>query len=192
MTNFPALDVRKRAPVQASRVLVIKPKQTKKVVGQGTKPKNVWDKVASAANVANNTASRPSSAQSSVRSSPQSSRPSSPVNTYRPSATVHSKTPWSGSSSSTTTASKSAQDFPSLKPKTFPALPSAAPKHQMILNMRRQTSGQSAVNAWSSGGASSSEDVSESAAEDASAAGSSSGNKKKKGRKNNVLFRVGL
>ncbi|KAL9555385.1 hypothetical protein MBANPS3_002384 [Mucor bainieri] len=197
MTNFPALDVRERAPVQqASRVLVIKPKQTKKVVGAGgAKSKNVWDKVASAANVANNMASRPSSAQSSIRSSPQTSRPSSPVNTYRPSSnSSSSKTPWSGSSSSSTTtttaaASKSAQDFPSLKPKTFPALPSAAPKHQMILNMRRQTSGQSAVNAWSGG--SSSEDVSESAAEDASPVGSGGG-KKKKGRKNNVLFRVGL
>ncbi|GAN04033.1 C2H2 finger domain protein [Mucor ambiguus] len=191
MTNFPALDVRERAPMQASRVLVIKPKQTKKVVGGTSKSKNVWDKVASAANVANNMASRPSSAQSSIRSSPQTSRPSSPVNTYRPSSSVNNKTPWSGTSStSTSTASKSAQDFPSLKPKTFPALPAAAPKHQMILNMRRQASGQGAINAWSSGG-SSSEDVSESAAEDSLSAASSSG-KKKKGRKNNVLFRVGL
>lgn len=188
MTNFPALDVREKAPVQSSRVLVIKPKQTKKVVGGGAKSKNVWDKVASAANVANNMASRPSSAHSSIRSSPQTSRPSSPVNTYRQPS---NKTPWSGSSSPSTATAKSAaaQEFPSLKPKTFPALPTAAPKHQMILNMRRQTSGQSPINAWSGGG-SSSEDVSESAAEESSAA--SSNGKKKKGRKNNVLFRVGL
>ncbi|KAG1121281.1 hypothetical protein G6F42_012581 [Rhizopus arrhizus] len=188
MTNFPALDVREKVPVQSSRVLVIKPKQTKKVVGGGAKSKNVWDKVASAANVANNMASRPSRAHSSIRSSPQPSRPSSPVNTYRQPS---NKTPWSGSSSPSTATAKSAaaQEFPSLKPKTFPALPTAAPKHQMILNMRRQTSGQSPINAWSGGG-SSSEDVSESAAEESSAA--SSNGKKKKGRKNNVLFRVGL
>jgi hypothetical protein len=184
MTNFPALDVRERLPIQSSRVLVIKPKQTKKVVGGGgAKPKNVWDKVASAANVANNKASRPSSAQSSIRSSPQTSRPSSPVNTYRQPS---NKTPWSGASSSSPTAA--AKEFPSLKTKTFPSLPSAAPKHQVILNMRRQTSGQNHVNAWSGG--SSSEDLSESATADDSPTNNTG--KKKKGRKSNVLFRVGL
>ncbi|KAI8642574.1 hypothetical protein BD408DRAFT_443291 [Parasitella parasitica] len=185
MTNFPALDVRERPPPQSSRVLVIKPKQSKNAARR-EKPKNVWDKVASAANVANNKASRPSSAQSSVRSSPQASRPSSPVNTYRQ---PNNKTVWSGTSSSTSNPSTSTNEtFPSLKPKTFPALPTAAPKHQMILNMRRQTSGQNNFNAWNGG--SSSDDVSESAPEDAP--GANSHGKKKKGRKNNVLFRVGL
>lgn len=185
MTNFPALNVRERLPVQSSRVLVIKPKQTKKVVGGGAKPKNVWDKVASAANVANNKASRPSSAQSSIRSSPQTSRPSSPVNTYRQPS---NKTPWSGPSSASSSPTAAAKEFPSLKPKIFPSLPSAAPKHQVILNMRRQTSGQNQVNAWSGG--SSSEDASESSTVDESS--TNNAGKKKKGRKNNVLFRVGL
>ncbi|CEP19248.1 hypothetical protein [Parasitella parasitica] len=185
MANFPTLDVKEKPLAQSSRVLVIKPKQSKKNT-QGTKPKNVWDKVASAANVANNMASRPSSTQSSVRSSPQTSRPSSPVNNYRQS---NNKTAWSGASSSAINASTTANEaFPSLKPKAFPSLPMAAPKHQMILNMRRQTSGQNVVNAWNGG--SSSDDVSESAVEEMP--GASSNNKKKKGRKNNVLFRVGL
>jgi hypothetical protein len=191
MTNFPALDIRdKPQPPKASRVLVIKPKQTRKVVGASSgskKSTNVWDKVASAAIVAT-AVSGPSSAQSSTRSSPQSSRPSSPSNTFR----TPSKTPWSGSSTSNTTGSSknissSANDFPSLKPKAFPSLPSAAPKHNLILNMRRTASGQQINNAW--GGASSEEGGESSAAEDSY---SSANPSKKKGRKNKVLFRVGL
>lgn len=192
MTNFPALDVRDKPPApKASRVLIIKPKQTNRVVGASSgskKSTNVWDKVASAAIVATAVNSRPTSAQSSARSSPQSSRPASPSNTFR----TPSKTPWSGSSTSITTnnnISATANDFPTLKPKAaiFPSLPSAVPKHQMILNMRRTASGQQINNAWS--GANSEDGTGEDSEESLSSTTSSS---KKKGRKNKVLFRVGL
>jgi hypothetical protein len=186
MSHFPALDVREKAtPPKPSRVLVIKgPKPANRVVGaKGSKDKtnNVWDKVASAASVANAPRSKPTSLQNS----PQSSRPSSPSNTFR----TPSKTPWSGASSSSTQSKNTAKgnEFPSLKPKAFPSLPAAAPKHQMILNMRKTTSGPKLANAW---GAGNSEDGEDSAAEDSSS--SSSSNTKKKGRKNKVLFRVGL
>lgn len=190
MSHFPALDVKKKTQApQSSRVLVIKPKQTRKVVGgstNNTKKKNVWDKVESAATVATATSSsRPTSAHSSARSSPQTSRPSSPSNTYRAS-TVQSKTPWSGSAGSSSGSGGNTQQnkFPALESKPFPALPSAAPKHQMILNMRRTASGQNLVNnAW--GGSSSYEEDTPSSVETTT-------NKKKKGRKNNMLFRVGL
>jgi hypothetical protein len=175
MTHFPALDVKKKTQAtQSSRVLVIKPKQNKRVVGQSSmSKKNVWDKVESAATVATATSSRSTSAQSSARSSPQSSRPSSPIRI------TQSKTPWAGSASANTPKN----DFPSLDSKPFPALPSVAPKHQMILNMRRAASGQNLVNnAWGSSGNSSSEET----------CSTETNNKKKKGRKNNVLFRVGL
>jgi hypothetical protein len=180
MSHFPALDVKKKAQApQSSRVLVIKPKQTKRVVGASSSSanggkKNVWDKVESAATGAT-AISRPTSAQSSARSSPQSSRPSSPI--------TQSKTPWSGSSGSASTNTQQ-NDFPSLKAKTFPALPTVAPKHQMILNMRRAASGQNLTNnAWGcSGNSTSGEETSP----------SETNNKKKKGRQNNVLFRVGL
>lgn len=184
MSHFPALDVREKAiPPQPSRVLVIKgPKPVNRVVGaKGSKDKtkNVWDKVASAAKVATaptNSSSKPSSLQNS----PQSSRPSSPSNTFR----TPSKTPWSGSG---TSKSSTGNEFPSLKPKAFPSLPTAAPKHQMILNMRKTTTGPKLGNAW---GAGSGEEGEDSAAEDSSS--STSSNTKKKGRKNKVLFRVGL
>lgn len=184
MTNFPALDVGERPPAPpTSRVLVIKPKQNKKI--PGAKPKNVWDKVATAANVANNKMSRPSSAQSSIRSSPQTSRPVSPVNTgYR----QPSKTPWSGGESSSSNKKKEKEAFPTLT-KAFPSLPTAAPKHQMILNMRRQN--QSSANAWS-GSNSSNEDISDTVSESSNTNTASNSGKKKKGRKSNVLFRVGL
>jgi hypothetical protein len=55
----------------------------------------------------------------------------------------------------------------------------------MILNMRRTASGQQINNVW--GSSSENEDYSSSATEE-----STSENKKKKGRKNKVLFRVGL
>lgn len=182
MSHFPALDVRsKPTPPKASRVLVIKgPKPINRVVGAssgGNKSKNVWDKVATAATLATTSNSRSSSAGSS----PQSSRPSSPSNTYR----TPTKTPWSGSSN-TASPSTSGKEFPTLKPKAFPSLPATTPKHQMILNMRRTASGQQINNAW--GGASNEESRDE-PAEDSS---SSNTDKKKKGRKNKVLFRVGL
>lgn len=177
MSQFPALDVREKVKPKASRVLVIKgPKQT----NNSNKSKNVWDKVATAATVAATVNSRPSSARSSPQSSrPSSPRPSSPSssgNTFR----SPTKTPWSGSSKSETTKTDS---FPSLKANTFPSLPSTSPKHQMILNMRRTASGQQINNAW--GG---SEDGRESSVDESD----SSSSKKKKGRKNKVLFRVGL
>lgn len=188
MSHFPALDVRnKSTQTKASRVLVIKgPKPTNKVVGASSgnnKSKNVWDKVATAANVATTTTSASHSRSSSAASSPHSSRPSSPINTFR----SPTKTPWSGSSN-TTTNNTTGKEFPVLKPKAFPSLPSSSPKHQMILNMRRTASGQQINNAW--GGASSEEDR-EPKADDASSS-SSNTDKKKKGRKNKVLFRVGL
>lgn len=183
MSHFPALDVRKKpTPPKASRVLVIKgPKQTNRVVGASSgnnKTKNVWDKVATAATVATTSNSRSSSAASS----PQSSRPSSPSNTFR----TPTKTPWSGSSNTTST-NTTGKEFPNLKPtKAFPSLPATTPKHQMILNMRRTASGQQVNNAW---GGASSEEGRDSNTEDSS---SSNTDKKKKGRKNKVLFRVGL
>ncbi|KAG2202501.1 hypothetical protein INT47_013117 [Mucor saturninus] len=182
MSHFPALDVRsKPPPPKASRVLVIKgPKPTNRVVGAtggNTKSKNVWDKVATAATLATTSNSRSSSAGSS----PQSSRPSSPSNTFR----TPTKTPWSGSSNTANT-NTSGKEFPTLKPKAFPSLPVTTPKHQMILNMRRTASGQQINNAW--GGASSEESRDEAAEESSS----SNTDKKKKGRKNKVLFRVGL
>ena len=147
------------------------PKPVNRVVGAKGAKANVWDKVASAATVANSPKSRPTSAATS----PQTSRPSSPSNTFR----TPSKTPWSNSSSSGTTKADHA-----LKPKAFPSLPTASPKHQMILNMRRTASGSS-INAW--GGSNNEDNNNEPELESAS-----SSNGKKKGRKNKVLFRVGL
>lgn len=185
MSQFPALDVREKLKPKASRVLVIKgPKPSANNTNKN--PKNVWDKVASAATVASTTTKANNiSRSSSARSSPQSSRPSSPgpsaANTFR----SPTKTPWSGSSNSDTTPKN---NFPTLKPNTFPSLPSSSPKHQMVLNMRRTASGQQINNAW--GGANSEDDRDSSAVEESD--NSTSSSKKKKGRKTKVLFRVGL
>lgn len=185
MNQFPALDKReKAAPPKSSRVLVIKGPNKPGAKGN-SKANDVWDKVATAASVANAPSSKSSSPQNSARSSPQSSRPSSPSNsTFR----TPSKTPWAGNSSGSTSEAKKVEDFPSLKPKAFPSLPVAPPKHQLILNMRRTASGQQLSNSWGGGG-SSDEGGDSSAAEESS---SSQVSGKKKGRKNKVLFRVGL
>lgn len=182
MSNFPALSSKATATSsKPARVLVIKGpnKQGKKAAGGSQKPKNVWDKVASAATVAASGASpsRTSSGQTSARSSPQTSRPSSPVNK------TPSKTTWS---SGTTSKTSNSQDFPTLKTQSFPSLPKAPPKHQIVMNMRRNTSGSNISNAWGSSSSNNEEFSSPSATTDPP------GGKKKKGRKNNVLFRVGL
>lgn len=162
MQNFPALDSKGKAPApKSARVLVIKGPKSKKT------GKNVWDKVASAATVASGSTSNlvtstSSSATTSARSSPQSSRPSSPVS--KP-------------------VSKPKEEFPSLKKQSFPSLPKAPPKHQIVMNMRRNASGSSISNAWGSSGSSNDEEPVNT---------EPSQTKKKKGRKNNVLFRVGL
>lgn len=177
-------------------MLVIKAtKKPQRVVGKTT---NVWDKVASAASVAKNTStrtngvssnnsSRPSSAQNSARSSPQSSRPASPGITFR----TASSTAWGGASegSGSTTPKKGKENFPKLKGHAFPSLPIAAPKHEMIMNMRRTASGSKINSAWGSNPSSNQDSEVDSSADDSGSTGNS---KKKKGRQNKVLFRVGL
>ncbi|KAI8371877.1 hypothetical protein BD560DRAFT_395686 [Blakeslea trispora] len=175
LSNFPALETKEKPKQTTSRVLVIKPQPKKTVVGQKKKSaSNVWDKVATAASVA--TSSK--TPQSSVPSSPRSSIPSSPQ-TSRPSSPLLSNTSWVGGQKSPEKQSKS--DFPSLKPQLFPSLPAAAPKHNAILNMRQNK--QANGSAW---GSSTNESPPPQQQEDVN------DNKKKKGRKNKVLFRVGL
>ncbi|KAI8360898.1 hypothetical protein EDC96DRAFT_512933 [Choanephora cucurbitarum] len=166
LSNFPALETKEKPKQPVSRVLVIKPQPKKPVVGQKKKASNnVWDKVATAASVA--TSSR--SPLSSAASSPQTSRPSSPPST-----------PPSWASGQRSPERQPKNDFPSLKPQLFPSLPTAAPKHDIIRNMRQNKQANGHV--WGS----SASDTPEQQQED------SQDNKKKKGRKNKVLFRVGL
>ncbi|KAI8088057.1 uncharacterized protein B0P05DRAFT_631374 [Gilbertella persicaria] len=157
LSNFPALETKEIKKPPSSRVLVIKPKQTKNTVVGGKSKKNVWDKVATAASVATST---------SPTVSPQPSRPSSPKAAPR----------------ATTLSLQPNNDFPHLKSNAFPSLPTAVPKHQMVLKMRNKSQ---TTNAWDNN-SDTAESSSSSAIEEPTL------DKKKKGRKNKVLFRVGL
>ncbi|KAI8889256.1 hypothetical protein K501DRAFT_329335 [Backusella circina FSU 941] len=196
ISQFPALKTKNKPLAKpSSQVLVIKrSKKPQHVVG---KTANVWDKVASAASVAKNTnkatnsggisssnSSRPSSAQNSARTSPQSSRPASPGVTFR----AASSTAWGGSTegSGSNKSKKGKENFPMLKGQAFPSLPPAAPKHEMILNMRRTASGNKINSPW---GTTNQESEVDSSTDNSESTGN---NRKKKGRQNKVLFRVGL
>ncbi|KAG1436150.1 hypothetical protein G6F56_013681 [Rhizopus delemar] len=80
-----------------------------------------------------------------------------------------------------TSGSKKKNNPHSLEVNAFPSLPTSAPKHQEILDMRRGTH-QSRQNAWGSS-------VEQ---EQEQGISNSVTDKKKKGRKNKVLLRVGL
>ncbi|KAI9477923.1 MAG: hypothetical protein EXX96DRAFT_636421, partial [Benjaminiella poitrasii] len=170
-----------RRPAPTSRVLVIK-KPTKRQEG------NVWDKAAATASsstavrqvTSNSSSSSNSSSRiSSVRSSPQSSRPSSPI---------LSKTPWSQSQGRTAKSSTTGPSRPVVANQDlFPALPTATPKHQLVLNVRKAKQGGT-MSAWNSSGNTTptgGSDLEEYPLNNSS-------KKKKKGRQANVLFKVGL
>ncbi|KAI8966967.1 hypothetical protein BDF20DRAFT_903490 [Mycotypha africana] len=167
---------------------------------------NMWGKVATAANRANGVYSNTSSA----RTSPQSSRSTSPLPSIPSYAAFSSAlmTPTSPSTaasnnnyngsfptlnnpSTSSTASPTSTNTKMSAPKptntaAFPALPAASKtKHEIVMNMRNNRLGQ---NAWDPSGANNVKQDSDPGTSD-----SNNGNtKRKKGRKNNVLFRVGL
>ncbi|KAG2173504.1 hypothetical protein INT44_007095 [Umbelopsis vinacea] len=179
LDNFPSLSPigaaqRTNASNPAKRVLVIKSGNTKR---GGTKTKtskaNVWDKVAHAAS---------STPVATRQVTPPSSRPHSPARNV-----TMTKTPWSISGSSAPVNRRAPSPTPAVRrtENEFPSLPTAPPKHQLIVDMRRTlSSGDIASRGWGQD-SSSNDDAPEN--NDPLPNGKKS---KKKGKQ--VLFRVGL
>ncbi|KAI9029095.1 hypothetical protein CLU79DRAFT_527965 [Phycomyces nitens] len=175
-SNFPMLPLASSRPQQkaqikspGSRVLVIKSKEKGRAKQPANSPKAAWDKISPTANKSNSNRSLESSgAQPSSVPLPDPK----PMVGYRPARVV---------------ASVSAEDTSRPPKKTgrgghssdaFPSLPVAAPKHPVLVQMRRNNSNPSTP--WGSDR----ESENEAPAENSS---------KKKGKKTKqVLFRVGL
>lgn len=162
MTQFPALESSRRpasSTIKKSRVLVIKDTKTNKP--NKSVQKTAWS---------NNNGSSSSSTTTNSKSTKKST--SNNNNNNNGSSTSRHGSPTSTPSSSTPTL---------LENQAFPSLPTAAPKHREVLNIRRNT--QRTQNAW---------DGNTSQIEEDDQVIDSSIDKKKKGRKNKVLLRVGL
>jgi len=177
LESFPSLSPlgsaqRATASNPSKRVLVIKSGNTRR---GGTKTKtsktNVWDKVAHAAAVA----------PAPIQATPPPSRPESPARNVN-----ITKTAWSTGGASQPTTRPTATPNPVVRKSEFPSLPTAPPKHPIIVDMRRSNSaGEPLGRGWGQQDTISSEDTAE---EDEPRATGKKG--KKKGKQ--VLFRVGL
>lgn len=172
MTQFPALESSGRpssSTIKKSRVLVIKDTKTNKP--NKSVQKTAWSSSNGSSRSSSSSSSSTTTYSKSTKKSTSNSNNNN--NNNNESSTSRHSSPTSTPSSSTPTL---------LENQAFPSLPTAAPKHREVLNIRRNT--QRTQNAWDGN--------TNQIEEDDQVIDSSIDKKKKKGRKNKVLLRVGL
>lgn len=172
MTQFPALESSGRpssSTIKKSRVLVIK--DTKINKPNKSVQKTAWSSSNGSSRSSSSSSSSTTTYSKSTKKSTSNSNNNN--NNNNESSTSRHSSPTSTPSSSTPTL---------LENQAFPSLPTAAPKHREVLNIRRNT--QRTQNAWDGN--------TNQIEEDDQVIDSSIDKKKKKGRKNKVLLRVGL